>query len=307
MERSLVRWSSMAVYIGLLFAPGVRPALATQAANQNNALDPAPLVAAYKSAVSKIFSFDLIVNAKSHAVIVGDRGGKSKLNSEDKAENNKTSYRVLDKPVVRSFVSQQVYKRGKFRTDLLEMDNAVKERDKILAAWNGVEAKDINRVAHSGIVSDFPNSNPGAFGFAYRELFAYVRRNLTFHDFLHERLPTHGVTARRDGSHIVLVAKSRAAVPLDGDPFEIHLYLNPDKGLMPEIVDLFLHRGDVKSHHARIVNQLAKFPPGIWAPESSKMSTYIEDPDSEFFGKEAGYFQIDLDVSALKIQYSSSR
>jgi hypothetical protein len=117
---------------------------------------------------------------------------------------------------------------------------------------------------------------------------------------MRDRLPAHGVTARRDGSHIVLVAKSRAAVPLDGDPFEVHLYLSPDKGLMPEIVDLFLKRGDVTSQHARVVNQLAKFPPGIWAPASSKVSTYIADPDSEFHGKEAGYFQIDLDVSRSK-------
>ncbi len=263
-------------------------------------MDPESLVAAYHASVSKIFSFDLVVNAKSHAIISVDRSAKSKLNSADQAENDKTSYRVLERPVVRSFVSKQAYKRGKFRTDLLEVDNATKERDSILAAWNGVEAKDINRVAHSGIVSDFPNSNPGAFGSAYRELFAYVRRSLTFHDFMRERLPAHGVTARRDGSHIVLVAKSRAAVPLDGDPFEIHLYLNPDKGLMPEIVDLFLKRGDVTADHARVVNQLARFPPGIWAPASSKVSTYIADPDSEFYGKEAGYFQIDLDVSRSK-------
>jgi hypothetical protein len=300
MERSLFRLSSMAVYVGLLFAPGVRSELATSAAYQTNAMDPESLVAAYHAAASKIFSFDLVMNTKSHAIIVVDRNGKSKLNTADQAENNKTSYRVLERPVVRSFVSKQVYKRGKFRTDLLEVDNAIKERDKILAAWNGVEAKAINRVAHSGIVSDFPNSNPGTFGFAYRQLYAYLRGSLTFHEFMRDRLPAHGVTARRDGSHIVLVAKSRAGVPLDGDPFEIHLYLNPDKGLMPEIVDLFLNRGGVTSHHARVVNQLGKFLPGIWAPASSKVSTYIEDRDSEFYGKEAGYFQIDLDVSRSK-------
>jgi hypothetical protein len=175
MERSLFRLSSMAVYVGLLFAPGVRSELATSAAYQTNAMDPESLVAAYHAAASKIFSFDLVMNTKSHAIIVVDRNGKSKLNTADQAENNKTSYRVLERPVVRSFVSKQVYKRGKFRTDLLEVDNAIKERDKILAAWNGVEAKAINRVAHSGIVSDFPNSNPGTFGFAYRQLYAYLR------------------------------------------------------------------------------------------------------------------------------------
>jgi hypothetical protein len=127
MERSLVRLSSMVVYVGLLFATVVRSALATSAANQDDAMEPESLVAAYHAAVSKTFSFDLVVRAKSHAIIVVDRGAKSKLNSANEVENNKTSYRVLEQPVVRSFVSKQLYRRGKFRTDLLEVGNAIKD------------------------------------------------------------------------------------------------------------------------------------------------------------------------------------
>ena len=201
------------------------------------------MLAAYQAAVSKIFSFDLVVCSKSHAIIVVDREGKSRLDAANQAEKNKTSYRLLDRPAVRSFVSKQLFQGGKFRTDLLEADHAIKDPDKLFDAWNGAEAKTIDRVAHSGTVSDFPASSPGMFGYAYRQLYAYLRRSLTFYDFMRDRIPAHGVTARREGSHIVLVAKSRAAVPLDGDPFEIHLYLNPDKGHMPEIVDLFLKKG----------------------------------------------------------------
>ncbi len=122
MARSLARLSRMAVHVGLLFTPAVRPALATPAANQNNAMDPPSLVAAYHAAVSKIFPFDIVVKSQSHAIIVVDRADNSKLNSANEAEKSKTSYRVLESPVVRSFVSKQLYQRGKFRTDLLEFE-----------------------------------------------------------------------------------------------------------------------------------------------------------------------------------------
>jgi hypothetical protein len=200
----------------------------------------------------------------------------------------------------------QFYDDGKFRIETIEPNPGFIRDSAEVETWDGVVSKSLDYPSLQGKISSVTRTEGGNFaGYSYLGLFRNFDGNYTYLEFFRDRLPD-GVTTYREGSLQVIKAVSIRGRLIKGSPFTVIMKLNPDKGLMPEVIEKYY--SDESSPRSRTSVTLKEVIPGVWAPTTISATYYNSAKGTPFYGDKAlvRISEIDLDSSSFNCRIDPS-
>jgi hypothetical protein len=255
-------------------------------------------LAAYEGACRAIESYDLTMTTSSGLLL-------EKPNQHDKSHDHTNKKQADSTPsewtpvdpnqvhIKTIRISHQYCNREKFRNDLRKQNGVEISEKADTQIWDGGVDRRLDFGRRTGRIISMSRTQSGFFGVCFLDLFRDFDGNYTYARFIRDRMENASV--EKEGDLIVLATRSNPTATIRGNPFGVRLFLDPDRGFMPTRIDLTY--GDDPIPQSRYTNELAEVLPGLWAPIRSRVSVFVRDKNSKYYGQELGYLLAEVDQS----------